>query len=805
MYMKRRNTFLLACALLCTACQDDITNQPSPSPEEGTVQVPLTISFEQEADGYAMPTRTTAQNEKPEKSAFDAQLTPQAQTRSADLQPDALYELHIIQYETNGNLIGSVQYTAGATPLGQKQFVTLSPREECQLVIVARGKGNTSPGISGNLANIQTLDIPQTVFDDIPATGATQEQMNKMPYVLHLKSVKVIADAANTGKGIIQSTENGTNDVRLQLKRLAAKLTVNWNINPSLQGEGYNLKEVRLCQVPALYGILPQSEETQWGTTYPSAVSDFIDPYRLLTDAELSRGSKTIWIPANVRGTSSAATAPIHRTKDNAPIAASYMEIVVDNTKKNERLYYRAYLGGTEPTDFNLRENTDYNWDININTANYTTDPRIQLFDQTPAQSANLVNTANCIMLPPGGNLCFNPYKHTSGTNGWNAHLVNSPEGTPTIKTPIAYTKVLWQMKDNGASGDLVMGYVIDDNNHKNLANITDAGDINNARVHVKTPITNGGNAVIAAYNVSGTILWSWHLWITDYVPKGMDASTDYAAAQQASRNGSVHQYANAIFQSGIYKDKVVMDRNLGATAGGFPGVDATIVEFIKRGGTLYQWGRKDVFFPTVDGTVNEKNVIYDGFANPSTVKKVVYSSAMLQGGSNTIAYTIQNPDLYIRGNDVWYNGQYGTGYLELWDKSNVKTIYDPCPDGWKITNSGIWNSITINNAYFFNNNFTFVQKGTTHVQGGRLYNLSGATGVPSPITVHNSCWFPTTGCRSLSTGVLYAVGNGYLWACNANSSEKKAWYGRYNAGEFVILSGGGQIAEGCCVRCVQE
>lgn len=63
----------------------------------------------------------------------------------------------------------------------------------------------------------------------------------------------------------------------------------------------------------------------QAGQVLPPTVSNFTDPYRLVDPAEISKGGKTIWIPANVRGTSLAAISPIHRTKKNAPIAASYL------------------------------------------------------------------------------------------------------------------------------------------------------------------------------------------------------------------------------------------------------------------------------------------------------------------------------------------------------------------------------------------------------------------------------------------------------------------------------------------------
>ena len=68
------------------------------------------------------------------------------------------------------------------------------------------------------------------------------------------------------------------------------------------------------------------------------------------------------------------------------------------------------------------------------------------------------------------------------------------------------------------------------------------------------------GNAVIAAKDAYGKILWSWHIWFTDQ-PK-----------EQV-------YYKNA---------GTMMDRNLGATSATSGDVGAL--------GLLYQWGRKDPF-----------------------------------------------------------------------------------------------------------------------------------------------------------------------------------------------------------------
>ena len=68
------------------------------------------------------------------------------------------------------------------------------------------------------------------------------------------------------------------------------------------------------------------------------------------------------------------------------------------------------------------------------------------------------------------------------------------------------------------------------------------------------------GNAAIAAKDAEGTILWSWHIWMTD------------KPEDQAYNNGA----------------GTMMDRNLGATSA-TPGSVGAL-------GLLYQWGRKDPF-----------------------------------------------------------------------------------------------------------------------------------------------------------------------------------------------------------------
>ncbi|WP_300703950.1 DUF4906 domain-containing protein [Bacteroides sp.] len=824
---------LFAIVLLAgTASCVDYLDAPAPViPDGKEVQVELSFGFADEEDGYDLSETTRVSGTavvEAQSDAFVVTPTPKVRTRSGETtteitQPDALYELHVIQYTQAGGLIGSVKYTAGATTIGEKLTFTLTQADNCQLVIFARGQGNTKPSVSGNLSNFQSLIMPSEVFKNIPTSGATQSQMNKMPYILHLPHVNVTSD------GKLQSL-TGAHDARLLLKRLAVKLTVNWKMSDALTTDHYGLKEVKLCQVPVDFRILPTTESTEWGTTYPSAVSEFGDTYRITDATELATLKQTVWIPANVRGSSAKATSPYYRTKENAPDAASYVELVVDNSVKQERLYYRAYLGGKETTDFNLKENTDYDWTLTVNSANYRTDGRIQLLDQTPVVSTNLVPTSNCLMMKPGTNICFNPYKHTSGTGGWNDELVSG--GVILQNKAISSVKVLWQTKDAGTSGDLVMGYVIDDNHHENLVNVSDIEDKDNALVHVKVPITKGGNAVIESKNSLGETVWSWHIWISDYVPVVMNVSNitndatrsmAIAAAQNATQGGMVQVYGGVSWTSsdGAFYKSVIMDRNLGATKAG---LQANLIDRVSTFGLLYQGGRKDPFFSTADGTTNEVKTIYDGYGKTTEIGKISRSSVPYQT-------LIQFPlNFYYPGG----GGILNSDKSSAWNGRN-KTIYDPCPDGWKVplneykTNSakyslcagfGSTNASTVyEDAYGNNDNIMYwngenltsmksnggISANGVDVPGaGFLY--FGGSGESAGSYSNKSAFFPGVSLRETTSGKYRSsVSNNsvFLWASTLSKTANHYIY-QIQTGKLSFQHPV-EDGYGFSVRCVQE
>lgn len=148
------------------------------------------------------------------------------------------------------------------------------------------------------------------------------------------------------------------------------------------------------------------------------------------------------------------------------------------------------------------------------------------------------------------------------------------------------------------------------------------------------------GNALIAVKDASGTILWSWHIWVADFDPE---------TTQQKYISGAV-----------------MMDRNLGALS--------INVGDERSHGLFYQWGRKD---PLIGSTHNNDYAV----TYPVNVK-------WWAGYVDDYTYTTQNPTAVI-SNGNWNDSE------SLW-KSD-KTIYDPCPAGWRVPDggeNGVWKGI---------------------------------------------------------------------------------------------------------------
>ena len=261
------------------------------------------------------------------------------------------------------------------------------------------------------------------------------------------------------------------------------------------------------------------------------------------------------------------------------------------------------------------------------------------------------------------------------------------------------------------------------------------------------------GNAVIAAKDANGTILWSWHIWLTDQ-PQG-----------QTYKNGA----------------GVMMDRNLGAISS-TPGDVGAL-------GLLYQWGRKDPFLGA--------SSISDDIEAKSTITWP--SSVLSSSSTGTIAYATAHPTTFItvtdnnNNCDWYYTGSSSTDNTR-WQSS--KTVYDPCPAGWRVPDggeSGVWSKAFGTSDYWVtSSNSDSVNKGMDFSKTDKKLGWYG------PI------WYPASSCRANGSGSLYYVGSaGGYWSVSPN--DIGAFSLCFGNEGYINPADSNSRAYGQSVRCLQE
>ena len=671
-----------------------------PFPEGEEVTVSLVFGFAEDSNNEA-PQRlasTARLNGSPLKTgaaAFDVTQAVDAVTRSVPAVPDKLYNLEILQYDGNGNYKTGKSY--GDVNLGTHLDVTLNVMNDCQLLVVARGNG----GAVGSLVNknldgtegVKSVEVSSEVINKI--NPSTANAINAMPYVLHLEHVNVVT--GTDGKAVIQSPE-GSYDTRLLLKRLAARLTVSWNYNVS----GYELKQVLLQSVPLNYTLVPTADSNG---TYPSILDQFHT-----VEIDMSKGnSYSCWIPANVRGESPAANSDLQRTKANAPKGSSFLNFVaVNTTDPKKKLDYRVYIGGKTSSDFSLNNNTEYSYAVSFShTGIPTNDKRVTYIDPVPASenNDNPVPTANCFMVAPGGGFCFDPLAYQSdGTEKTNETLKGWCQGGGIVKV-----KLLWQTKEDGDIGEPVMGIVNSAEDHTNIVDIkrtdgkavgqnpvTDKGQ---CRIYCRVaPGTTGGSGVIAAYDSSDNILWSWHVWVTDYHP---DATGNVDVQEPLTKRKLKFTYGNHSDQ------RPMMDRDLGAMAG-YAKAPTLDVEKFKAHGFQYQWGRKDPYpssysnkpIKTVNlpAKITEPIVGIMSLYGSDGVKFLSFDPSYNGRAGYQMAY--RNPLTAYKpsGSQYWFTDDVTSSISGAW--ATVKTVHDPCPAGWRVAKAEEYYSLFSDKDY---------------------------------------------------------------------------------------------------------
>ncbi|MCM1300922.1 MAG: hypothetical protein NC250_00460 [Alistipes senegalensis] len=170
------------------------------------------------------------------------------------------------------------------------------------------------------------------------------------------------------------------------------------------------------------------------------------------------------------------------------------------------------------------------------------------------------------------------------------------------------------------------------------------------------------GNAVVAIYDNSGTVLWSFHIWVTEHAD---------------------HDYGNGY---------TFMDRHLGA-------VSLDPADGNKAYGFIYQWGRKDPFMYNNWSLYNESGAtkLDSPVKSSSSTGTIEYAVAHPM---QQINFSKKSPGLWLAAaNDaLWGNPE---GYANPDPKTLRKSVYDPCPEGYMVAPNDAWLKSDKTNSVF--------------------------------------------------------------------------------------------------------
>lgn len=353
------------------------------------------------------------------------------------------------------------------------------------------------------------------------------------------------------------------------------------------------------------------------------------------------------------------------------------------------------------------------------------------------------MTTANCYVIKSTGTYAFPLVYGNAITNGRN-------ETPAYAKLEAQYSHDFVNHLDNVITSPFIEDHegciaasaevtVADTSGIISGLNIVQGGECRYIKFNVDVIPLRGGNGIISVMDASGVIIWSWHIWLWS---DSLDPVT-------------------ITNKTGI--DYGIMPVNLGSVW------NEDTKTHIKN--WYYQWGR-----PTP---------LLCPSAYNSSSEAVNYGSKTFTKQTrpaNSIGEAIQNPHVFFVQTGEPYNWFGKTSYYNLWDSNCtktgnsdnnvIKTVYDPCPVGFKMPNGRIWTGFTTTGNYTEDKTqFNVVGDFANGWYFKR--NSEDTTGV----------FFPASGYRySLSGGLSNVGSDGYCW-CSSSYSQYNAYSLNFSSG----------------------
>lgn len=254
------------------------------------------------------------------------------------------------------------------------------------------------------------------------------------------------------------------------------------------------------------------------------------------------------------------------------------------------------------------------------------------------------------------------------------------------------------------------------------------------------------GNAVLAAYDEDENIIWTWHIWVTDQLQDVTYGLLKYNDYENIPNFGNFDD-PNLRPEAKSLTDVTFMNMNLGATKATWTGASDALETY----GLYYQWGRKDPFpgpstSDYAQADLSTKTYYYMDEGAKNSVSEYLPLYPIVEDGARhpleivgtaQVSETYPNDWLYSSVDQLW-------GYSPSAKRIVKKTIYDPCPYGYRVADDELYALF-----YYCQNGYSGKTLSATEERG---YGIKISSGSGTDAATGEN-WFPYTGWRGHDRG----------------------------------------------------
>ncbi|MCD8206758.1 MAG: DUF4906 domain-containing protein [Bacteroidales bacterium] len=625
----------------------------------------------------------------------------------------------VFQFNSDGNLlIKPRRYTAEKNEADGVWTVVLKPNVESMIHVVANvTNGESWAEDYQYFATVEAL-LAQTIPSPFPVIFGTEEGFLPMEGALE----KVTVESEGTVEVPVES----------MYAKLKAKVVFDSELLSLYEPA---ISAVRLSNIPwyCRVGTLYNKEAMSDPAVYPNGSYWISRAIGEGNDPDDDGYDYVFYIPENIQGENENSIADLKTDEmpDNATILTVQIGYLDSDTGASASQSHTVCPGGNNYNNYNIRRNCVYRVALKIGLPN----------------GEEYQPSANCIYAAPGSTVSFEPYYRTETGGGYQFSDYLAPNSEEGTGQQIKGVKILWQTEDcigDNSDGELVYFEPLKNGTEQTL----------HSKIYVK--VDQPGNAVIAAYDnedCEGDIIWSWHIWVPNAeVPDPTNEANGKLFTTYYWDSDRIYGYKDADGNVTNYPRTpgyTIMDLNLGALSS-----EPTADTFPQTYGLLYQFGRKDPFpcaryslrgedynesitGPIYDNALSKVGItaeeVTQGEENEYLFRSISGNTLSANAANYGVDYAIKHPTVFLCGTEeannvdeigssryYVFNGNWTDEETDnLWgaipvteetktyvisaennrhlydDYGEEKSIFDPCPYGWRISPPDLWLSFT--------------------------------------------------------------------------------------------------------------